>query len=380
MHYQNLVEQCRGVTVIGQLLNRRYRITKVLATGGFGQTYLAEDIRRSGNPKCVVKQLQVIGKKPLTVEVGPRLFRKEVEVLGKLGKHSQIPGLLAHFEENKEFYLVEEFIPGHLLTKEIVTGEPLPEEQVIELLVGILEILVFVHKHGVIHRDIKPGNIIRRETDGKLVLIDFGAVKDIGTQITQGAITKTVAIGTRSYMPIEQFRGYPQFNSDIYALGMMGIQALTGLSAEELLNLQDPQTGEIIWRNRIQVSPKLASIIDRMVCFDCNQRYKSSRQALFDIHCLITRHQVAAVALDMRPECVNTGIADPSQSSTLPVSSSSPYQSYQTPQSHLLNRLMWVGGIVLVTISSGLSVVLWNQLPHFQSIHRGKLFPIEHRD
>lgn len=154
----------------------------------------------------------------------------------------------------------------------------MPENQVISLLIEVLEILVFVHGQGVIHRDIKPANLMRRHPDGKIVLIDFGAVKEITTQMvnSQGQRISTVAIGTPGYMPIEQFHGNTQFNSDIYALGMVGIQALTGLLADDLSRLQspnNPSTGELVWHHRAQVSPELANIIDKMVRFDYRQRY-----------------------------------------------------------------------------------------------------------
>ena len=92
----------------------------------------------------------------------------------------------------------------------------------------IIQILDFVHTNKVIHRDIKPSNIIRREADNKLVLIYFGAVKRITTEGQQ----RTIVIGTPAYIPIEQFNGKPNFCSDIYAVGMIGIQALTGIKPQ----------------------------------------------------------------------------------------------------------------------------------------------------
>lgn len=282
--------------MIGQLLDGRYQIVQDLSGGGFGLTYVAEDTKRPGNPRCVVKQLRPPSQDPNTLRVCRHLFKKEAETLERLGQHNQIPQLLADIEEYQEFYLVQEFIPGYPLASELVVGQALPENQVINLLTEVLEILVFVHGQGVIHRDIKPANLMRRQPDGKIVMIDFGAVKEIATQVvnSQGQITSTVAIGTPGYMPIEQFHSNPQFNSDIYALGVVGIQALTGLPANDLSRLRDPKnpsTGEIVWRHRAQVSPELAKIIEKMVRFDCRQRYQSATEVLTDLRNLINQQK-----------------------------------------------------------------------------------------
>ncbi|HEY9296053.1 MAG TPA: protein kinase, partial [Phormidium sp.] len=165
--------------MVSQLLDGRYQIIEVIETGEFGQTYLAKDIRRPGEPQCFVKHLRPGTTEPKLINTTRRLFQKEAEVLEKLGQHDQIPQLFAYFEENEEFFLVESFVAGHSLSTEIVPGKPLTEEKMIALLKELLEILVFVHGQGVIHRDIKPANLIRRYSDNKLVLIDFGSVKEI---------------------------------------------------------------------------------------------------------------------------------------------------------------------------------------------------------
>jgi len=265
--------------MLGQKLGGRYQILKQLRKGGFGFTFLAEDTQRPGNPKCVVKQLQPIVTDSNTLREAQRLFQKEAEILETLGNHDQIPRLLAHFEENQEFYLVQEFIAGHDLSVELPLSQQMSEAFVIKLLQEILEVLAFVHQHGVIHRDIKPSNI-RRRIDGKIALIDFGAVKQISTQVVnfQGQTAFTIAIGTPGYLPSEQANGHPQFSSDVYAVGMIGIQALTGIPPIQLL--KDFFTHEIIWCNHTQVSPPLAVILDTMVRYDFRQRYQSAVEAL----------------------------------------------------------------------------------------------------
>ncbi len=266
--------------MLGKTLSGRYHIVKHLGGGGFGQTYLAEDRQLPGNPLCVVKQLKPQVNDPLTLQISRRLFDREAQVLYKLGKHDQIPQLLAHFEQEQEFYLVQEFIEGHELKQELLVGKQLSENQVMTLCGDILKILEFVHQQDVIHRDIKPSNLMRRKQDGKIVLIDFGAVKQVSAQKTnsEGNTTLTVAIGSPGYMANEQLGGKPRFCSDIYAVGMIGIQAITGIQPSHLP--EDPTTSEIIWQDKVQVSQQFADVLDKMVRYDHRQRYQTATEAL----------------------------------------------------------------------------------------------------
>ncbi len=265
--------------MIGKLLDHRYQVIRVLAMGGFGQTYIAQDTRRPGNPICVVKHLKP-GTDPRVFDTAKRLFNSEAETLEKLGNHDQIPRLLAYFDENQEFYLVQEYVEGHTLAEELIPGKRWSESQVIQLLQEVLEILEFVHRQGVIHRDIKPDNIIRRASDNKFVLVDFGAVKQLRTQLVTvgGQASATVVIGTPGYMPTEQGQGKPRPNSDIYSLGIIAIQALTGLQATELQ--EDPETGEIIWQQSVTVNYRLAAVLSKMVRYHFKDRYQNATEAL----------------------------------------------------------------------------------------------------
>lgn len=265
--------------MIGKILRQRYKIIKKLGSGGFGETYLAEDLDIPANPKpkCVVKQLQPketnhnIPKLDIL-----RLFQKEAETLYKLGQsHNQIPKLYAYFEQRQKFYLVQEFIDGHDFSQEITLGKLWSEIETIKFLEEILEVLAFVHRHNIIHRDIKPSNIMRRERDGKLILIDFGLVKPI---IGSGVLSSTIPIGSPGYTPTEQIRGRPQFSSDIYALGITTIQALTGI--DHPIHLLKDNNSEIVWRDRTQVSDALAEILTKMVRYDFRQRYPSASETL----------------------------------------------------------------------------------------------------
>ncbi len=267
--------------MLGKLLGARYHVVEVLGAGGFGHTYVAEDTQRPGNPHCVLKHLSFASANPALLQQARRMFMAEAETLERLGKHDQIPQLLAYFEEDQEFYLVQEFIRGHALSDELPLGGRWSAEQVIELLQDGLEILAFVHSQGVIHRDVKPGNLIRRDSDRKLVLIDFGAVKNIEQTIAKGCedpAEYSVPVFTSGYGASEQCLGQPRFSSDIYALGMIGIQALTGQRPS--LIPHDPQTGELVWRDQTQVDGQLAAVLSQMTRYLFTARYPSATEAL----------------------------------------------------------------------------------------------------
>ncbi|OYQ65647.1 hypothetical protein B9G53_06700 [Pseudanabaena sp. SR411] len=285
--------------MLNTILRGHYKIISHLGGGGFGQTYLAEDIDLPTHPTCVVKQLKPLSHEPFVLETAKRLFDQEAEMLYSLGSHDRIPRLLAHFQEGEEFYLVQEFADGTDLTQEIGNGKRSPEAVAIALLKEVLEILVYVHERNVVHRDIKPANLIRRTSDRKIVLIDFGAVKEIGGLAVdpQGNTNLTIAIGSPGYMPIEQLNGKPRFSSDIYAVGMMTIQAITG--AEPRLFNEHPETAELVWRDRLQgnYSPQFLDILDKMVRYDFRQRYQTASEVLAAIASLpnVTEHDLPTV-------------------------------------------------------------------------------------
>ncbi|MBW4679487.1 MAG: SUMF1/EgtB/PvdO family nonheme iron enzyme [Microcoleus vaginatus WJT46-NPBG5] len=269
--------------VAGKILRNRYKIVKLLGSGGFGETYLANDldIPVTPKPKCVVKRLQPEAINPDI----QRLFQKEAEILYKLAQnHERLPKLFAYFEENQEFYLIQEFIEGHDLSKELSPGKKLSETYAIKLLQETLEILAYVHQNNIIHRDIKPQNIMRRK-DGKLMLIDFGAVKEIGTQktILSRQTSRTVSIGTLGFMPSEQAMGKPKPSSDIYALGKTVIFALTGIEPDLL---EEDNDGEVIWKNHASVSDALAEILSKMVRDHFTHRYANAAEVLQTLNSL----------------------------------------------------------------------------------------------
>ena len=276
------------MTMLGKTLTGRYKIVKILGGGGFSQTFIAEDGYLPDHPSCVIKQLKPASSQEEVLRISRELFDKEAKTLYRLGKHECIPSLLAHFEEDEEFFLAQELVEGDVLTQEIKRGQCLGEQYVIDFLTEILPTLDFVHRQQVIHRDIKPSNLIRRASDGKIVLIDFGAVKEVSTQhISQLGHTSSLVIGSPGYMPNEQYSGKTMFASDIYALGVIAMQSLTGLSPNQIP--EDPTTSEFCWRDRTKVTPTLGDIIDKMVRFDFRQRYQSAKEVLAALEPLLMR-------------------------------------------------------------------------------------------
>ncbi|AFZ24553.1 serine/threonine protein kinase [Cylindrospermum stagnale PCC 7417] len=359
--------------MIGKLLDHRYQVIRVLATGGFGQTYIAQDTRRPGNPICVVKHLKPASSDPRIFDTAKRLFQNEADTLEKLGNHDQIPRLLAYFDENQEFFLVQEFIDGYTLSEELIPGQRWSESQVIHLLLEILGILEFVHQQGVIHRDIKPDNIIRRSSDYRLVLVDFGSVKQLRTHLVAvGAPpTATVAIGTPGYMPTEQGQGKPRPNSDIYSLGIIAIQALTGIPASQLQ--EDPDTGEFIWQHLISVNPQLAAVLTKMVRYHFKDRYQNVTETLQACRDLVDPNSppVTPLELPKKPSNLPTKPA-PSpvlgQQKTLAVAPANSAPAISKPTRKDPNRPDPLPLLIAILLAGGAAALAANVYPKLQNL------------
>ena len=250
-----------------------YRIIKPLGAGAFGQTYLAQNLELADKPVCVVKQLKPQNTDPESVKAAKMLFDREAETLRQIGSYERIPQILDYFEENQELYLVQEYIAGKTLREELDGQQPWDESQAILFLQEMLQIVEFIHSQQIIHRDIKPENIIRRTLDRKLCLIDFGAVEQSCYDRKQRSST---IIHSRGYSPKEQLDGIPELNSDIYALGMTCIEALTGAKPESSAQLGETGTQKISWSGSSRIRPEFKSILDKMVCIDSQNRYSSA--------------------------------------------------------------------------------------------------------
>jgi len=278
------------------LLRDRYRATRLLAKGGFGATFLAADVSLPGHPVCVIKQLRPATNSPQLLEMARELFEREAKTLGKLGSHPQLPRLLDYFELAQEFCLVQEYVSGLTLQQEVKRSGPMDEAGVRRVLQELLPVLDFLQRQEVIHRDIKPANIIRREIDGKLVLIDFGAVKDQVSQLgslspTGDTALTTFAVGTPGFSPPEQVAMRPVYASDIYALGMTCVYLLTGKNPQELG--YDPTTGELRWRDRLVLSESFTALLIKMLADSVRDRFQSAQAILEALELESHRPQLA---------------------------------------------------------------------------------------
>jgi serine/threonine protein kinase len=265
------------------LLRDRYRVERPLGQGGFGKTYLAVDRDRLG-VRCVIKQFSPSLQGSKGLEKAVQLFEQEAVRLHELGEHPHIPALLAYFEHNKRLYLVQQYIEGQDLHQEMHHHGAFNERKIREVLARILPVLKYVHEHQVIHRDITPANIIRRNADQRLVLIDFGVAKLLSAD--NGHTHIGTKIGTEGYAPMEQLRSgkaYPA--SDLYSLAATCLYLMTQIRPDDLY---DPLEGRWLWRDRLQqrggqISDPLAQILDKMLKDSVNERYQSAADVIQDL-------------------------------------------------------------------------------------------------
>ncbi len=267
------------------MLEQRYQPLKSIGRGGFGKTYLAEDIKKFGE-QCVIKQFAPYrGNESESEKIR---FRDEAKQLQRLGEHPQIPSLLAFFAERGYLYLVQQYIAGENLAEELERRGRFDEARIRDFLQDLLGILQVVHQQGAIHRDIKPYNIMRRNSDQKLVLIDFGISKQIEASPATGT-----SIGSLGYSPLEQLWGgkaYPA--SDLYSLGATAFYLLSGTSPHQILAMRMEETSPAHahnwveeWRTYVTqpLSASLSAVLDRLLRLDYKQRYQSASDVLSDL-------------------------------------------------------------------------------------------------
>ncbi len=326
-HPENLThtERCQACGT-PLLLNGKYRILQELGQGGFGATFLAIDESLPGKPNCVIKQLRPATSTPHVLQMARDLFKREAKTLGKIGDHPQVPRLLDYFDRNQEFYLVQEYISGSTLQQEVKRSGPFSEAGVKQFLSEILPMIQYIHSQQVIHRDIKPANLIRRNQDKKLVLIDFGAVKDKVNPVQASASEQTAltsyAIGTPGYAPPEQMAMRPTYASDIYALGVTCLYLLTGKSPKDMA--YDPATGEILWQDHVHISEHFSSVLQKMLDVSVRHRFQSAVDVMRNLDLVPYMDSLAESMVTARPQrsgdqssanlTGNSGIADSASS------------------------------------------------------------------
>ncbi|MEG4589819.1 serine/threonine-protein kinase [Microcoleus sp. MOSTC5] len=312
------------------LLRERYRAIKPLGRGGFGRTFLAVDEDKPSKPRCAIKQFFPLSQGTSSSEKAAELFNREAVRLDELGKHPQIPELLAHFQQERYQYLVQEFIEGQNLQQELARAGPFSESQILSLLKDLLPVLQFVHDRSVIHRDIKPPNIIRRRISqtpiiytyptltGELVLVDFGAAK-----VVEGVRETGTVIGSPEFVAPEQIRGQAVYASDLYSLGVTCIYLLTQISPFDLFDINQDVW---VWRDflKVPIDPKLSRILDKMIEPSLSRRYKSVAEVLKDLQPQQSAVQVPtpaapAISMPQRMPVVQNAVPPTLAGTILPV-------------------------------------------------------------
>ncbi|WP_176726994.1 serine/threonine-protein kinase [Nostoc sp. KVJ20] len=269
-------------TPLVSLLRNRFRVIRVLSDeGGFGRTYLSEDVDKL-NERCVIKQLAPKFQGTWSQKKAMELFAEEAQRLQDLGEHPQIPTLLAYFEQDGCLYLVQQFVNGENLLKELQQRKVYNSREIQSILLDLLPILKFIHDRKIIHRDIKPENIIRNKNDGRLNLIDFGSSKQFTAKVQHKSGT---SIGSHGYSPLEQIRDGKAFPaSDLFGLGATCFHLLTGNSPFQLW-MESGYAWVSNWREylRSPLNPELDFVIDKLLKKDVHERYQSVDEVLRDL-------------------------------------------------------------------------------------------------
>ena len=270
------------------LFRNHYKIIKLLGQGGFGRTYLAQDVDKLDQP-CVVKQLTPHNQGTWANKKSIELFKQEAQQLQQLGEHPHIPSLYAYFEQDGYLYLVQQFIQGQDLSKELHERGVWQESQIKQLLLELLPVLQFIHEKGIVHRDIKPENIMRRHLStksgrsGDLVLIDFGVSKQLSNKVV--TVKQGTLIGSQGYGAMEQMKGgkaYPA--SDLFSLGATCFHLLTNTHPYQL-SVEEGYSWTRNWRNHLPntISDDLGKVIDRLLHKNLSIRYQSAQEVIQDL-------------------------------------------------------------------------------------------------
>jgi serine/threonine protein kinase len=342
LHENSPTNKCCNKCGTRFLFKDRYRAVKYISEGGFGRTFKAIDEQRL-NTICVIKEFLPQLQNANAIGKATELFQQEAVRLQELGKHPRIPDLLAYFEQDGRLYLVQEFIDGQDLLKELQQNGKLSEQQIRQLLWELLPVLDFIHQQQVIHRDIKPENIIR-DKNGSFVLIDFGVSK----QLSAAVLTQMGSIvGTFGYAAPEQMQGHVFPASDLYSLGVTCVRLLTGcLPYEKNGTLVDeifnPMSMTWVWRRQtVSVSNELGQVLDKILSIPVGNRYQSA----------------AEVLQALNPGQFSSTKTIPTPNSPSPPPPSQPAQSFTEDLGHQVE-------LEMVYIPGGIFTIPWHENYH----------------
>jgi WD40 repeat protein len=367
------------------LLGDRYRSLNLISKSRHSRTLLAVDEDKPSKPQCIIKQFFPRSQGTDDPEEAAKLFQQKAVRLDELGTHPQIPSLLAHFIDNQHQYLVQEYIDGLNLDQELEVYGAFSENQIRQLLKDIVPVLQFVHERNVIHRDIKPNNIIRRISSttrlslestpsdqegqapirkGKLVLVDFSAAKFASSA---GLPALGTIIGTAGYVAPEQSLGRGTYASDLYSLGITCIHLLTNLEPFELYSVTDASWS---WREHLSnpVTDELGQILDKMLEYATKRRYQSAAEIIDDLNLLDTTAKASTVVLPLKSEqpsgepsseglaiaqqpSIQLTLQAPATVQVAPTPQTDNWQCVQTLVEHSEKRSEWYSGVTSLAFS-----------------------------
>jgi serine/threonine protein kinase len=305
------------------ILQSRYRLLELMAEGGFARTYLAQDQGRF-NERCVVKEFCPSSSDATVFRKAKELFQREAQTLYQI-EHDQVPKFRALFtteaDQDPRLFLVQDYVAGQtyrsVLQERLLERKPFSEAEVRQLLASLLPVLSYIHGQGIIHRDLSLENLILRSPDQTPVLIDFGVVKTVVTQLQQSRIMPVgTVVGKFGYAPMEQLQsGRAYASSDLYSLGVCCLVLLTGLEPAQLF---DDGAGVWNWRSRASTTDEFAALLDRMLAQKPSDRFGTAEDALRSLHAL-PEIPVVVVPIPSQPHQEKSFAKDKSKSRTIAI-------------------------------------------------------------
>ncbi|WP_019507415.1 tetratricopeptide repeat protein [Pleurocapsa sp. PCC 7319] len=262
----------------------RYKLIQELNKGRWSKTYLAEDLGMPQRLKCIVKQLQLRLDDPVNLAQIKALWVQQATVWQMRVINNQITQLLACFEENNRFYLIQKYIEGETLATRLQKTPQISETQTISWLKEILSILVSIHQQGIVHGNLKPSNFAISLPDHRIVLIDFGLIHNLVERLIIQKKTTKLITEENSYYPQNLVNGRQQqaYQADFYAVGIMAIQMLAGIDPAKLMS--PPVVKAIFKQENCKLSRKLVNIIERMITLDAPNCYTSAEEIITDLN------------------------------------------------------------------------------------------------